>query len=86
MQTTMQVGSAGGWCWFDVWGTLGSIRIVPQYNVKRAPTHGEIVMGEVNQKTRIAYRPASGFVGVDAFVIVNAMTNSERPVTVTVLK
>jgi hypothetical protein len=43
-------------------------------------------MGEVNQKTRIAYRPAAGFIGDDSFVIADKMTNSERPVTVTVVQ
>jgi hypothetical protein len=86
MQTTMRVSSGGGWCWFDVSATMNSIRIVATYTVTRAPAHGEVTMGEVNQKTRIAYRPVAGFVGDDNFVVVNKMTNSERSVAVTIVR
>jgi hypothetical protein len=43
-------------------------------------------MGEVNQNTRIAYKPVSGFIGHDSFVIVDKITNSERPVVITVVQ
>ena len=87
MQTTMRVSSRGGWCWFDVSATFGTIRYVGIYLVTRAPAHGEVLMGEVNnQKARIAYRPVPGFIGDDSFVIVNKTTNSERPVAITVVQ
>lgn len=86
VQTTMRLREDRGWCWFDVTGTNGSLKYVPQYVVARPPAHGEIVMGEINQRARIAYRPTSGFVGNDSFVIVNKMTHSERPVAVTVIR
>jgi hypothetical protein len=86
IQTTIRVSSGGGWCWVDISATMGTIRIVATYSLTHAPAHGEVLMGEVNQKMRIAYRPASGFVGDDSFVIVNRMTNSERPFAVTVVQ
>jgi hypothetical protein len=85
-QTTMRVSSGGGWCWFDLWATKGSFRYVATFTVTRAPVHGEILMGEVNQNTRIAYKPVSGFIGHDSFVIVDKITNSERPVVITVVQ
>jgi hypothetical protein len=86
LQTIMRTSSSGGWCWFDVSATFGSLKYVGSYEVTQAPAHGEILMGEANQKARIAYKPATGFVGEDSFVIVNKMTHSERPVAVTVLR
>lgn len=86
IQTTIRVSSGGGWCWVDISATMGTIRIVATYSLTHAPAHGEVLMGEVNQKMRIAYRPAAGFVGDDSFVIVNRMTNSERPIAVTVIQ
>jgi hypothetical protein len=86
LRTTMRTSNSGGWCWFDVWATFGSLKYVGSYEVTQAPAHGEILMGEANQKARIAYKPASGFVGEDSFVIVNKMTHSQRPVTVTVVR
>jgi hypothetical protein len=38
-----------------------------------------------SQKARIAYKPASSFVGEDSFVMVNKMTHSQRSVVVTVV-
>ena len=86
LQTTMRMSSSGGWCWFDLWATFGSLKYVGSYEVTQAPAHGEILMGEANQRARIAYKPAAGFVGEDSFVIVNKMTNSHRPVAVTVVR
>ena len=86
METRLLASSSGGWCWFDVSATFGSVRYVATYSVTRAPTHGEVLMGEVNQKARIAYKPVSGFTGSDSFVLVNKITHSEMPVAVTVVQ
>jgi hypothetical protein len=86
LPTTMRMSSSGGWCWFDVTATFGSLKYVASYDVTRAPAHGEILMGAANQRARIAYKPAAGFVGEDSFVIVNRMTHSQRLVAVTVVR
>ncbi len=87
MQTTMRVSSSGGWCWLDLWTTMGSITYVGSYLITSPPTHGEILTGEVNRKARIAYKPVPGSSsGNDNFVIVNKMTHSERPVAVTIVQ
>jgi hypothetical protein len=83
-QTTMRMSSSGGWCWIELWAVRGSLKYVPTYEVTHAPTNGAVLMGEVNQKARIAYKPMPGFAGDDSFVIAEAMTHNERPVIVTV--
>jgi len=82
----MRVSNSGGWCWFDVSATYASPRCVATYSVTNGPAHGEVVTGAVDQQARIAYRPAPGFLGGDSFLIVNGTTNSQRPVTVTIVK
>jgi hypothetical protein len=84
-ETKMTVGNDGDWCWFSISGTTGSLFYAPTYRITRAPAHGEVMMGEVNHRARIAYRPAPGFTGEDGFDIANRVTNSERSVTVTVV-
>ena len=86
METRLLASSGGGWCWFDISAPFGSVRYVATYSVTHAPAHGEILMGEVNQKARIAYMPVSGFTGGDSFVLVNEITHSEMPVAVTVVR
>jgi hypothetical protein len=84
--TAIRMRSDGGWCWIDILATTEGLRYTPKYRVAQAPAHGELVMGEVDKKARIAYRPAPGFAGVDTYTLMNTMTNSERVVTVTVSK
>jgi hypothetical protein len=86
MQSTIRVSSNGGWCWIELSATTGSMKYVPTYIVSKIPAHGEILMGEVNGRRRIAFRPVTGFVGDDSFVLVNQVSNSERAVTVTIVK
>jgi hypothetical protein len=83
-ETKMTVGNDGGWCWFSLTATKGSLIYAPTYRVTRAPSHGELMMGEVDHRMRIAYKPVPGFAGEDTFDIANPVTNSERTVTVTV--
>lgn len=84
VQSTIQLNNDGGWCWFDFQGVQGTLRYAPTYRVSAVPTHGELTMGEVNKKTRVAYRPRPGFSGMDEFEIVNTMNNNPRRVIVTV--
>ena len=86
LPSTIRVSSKGGWCWLNMSATTqGGMVYAPMYTVSRAPAHGELLMGEVSQKTRIAYKPTAGFTGNDSFVIVNKTSNSERAVSVTVV-
>ena len=42
-------------------------------------------MGEVDKRTRVAYKPAPGFTGEDTFQIVDKTTASERVFTLTIV-
>jgi len=80
----IEMTNDGGWCWLSMWGTQGSLLYAPTYRVSRPPAHGDLLMGEVNKRRRIAYKPASGFVGEDTYTMVNVMNNLVLVVTVTV--
>ncbi|HEY7579691.1 MAG TPA: hypothetical protein VH855_19035 [Acetobacteraceae bacterium] len=80
------MSSDGGWCWINLWATQGSMQYAPKYRVAQPPAHGELAMGEVDKKARIAYRPVPGFVGQDTYTLMNTMSNSERRVTISVVK
>jgi hypothetical protein len=80
----VEMKNDGGWCWINLFATNGSLQFVPSYHVIKPPAHGELVMGTVDKKARIAYRPVAGFVGVDTYTLMNTTTNSERVVTVSV--
>ena len=78
--TEMKMSKEGGWCW--VRG--GSFQYVATYRVTKAPEHGQFVMGEVNKRTQVAYKPDAGFVGDDQYTLMDTTSNSERLVTVKV--
>ena len=80
----IEMKNDGGWCWINLFATNGSFQFVPSYHVTKPPAHGELVMGALDKKARIAYRPVAGFVGVDTYTLMNTTTNSERVVTVSV--
>jgi len=80
----IEMKNDGGWCWINLSATNGSFQFVPSYHVTKSPAHGELVMGAVDKKARIAYRPVAGFVGVDTYTLMNTTTNSERVVMVSV--
>ena len=84
--TEMKMSNEGGWCWVNLWATRGSFQYVATYRVTKAPDHGQLAMGEVNKRTRVAYKPDAGFVGEDRYTLMDTTSNSQRLVTVTVSK
>jgi hypothetical protein len=82
--TDITMTNDGGWCWMDLSATQGSLQYLPTYQVDKAPAHGQIVMGAVGMKARIAFKPEAGFVGTDTYTLTNTMSHTERVVTVTV--
>src|SRR4051794_3656476 len=66
-------------------GTRGSFQYVATYRVTKAPDHGQLAMGEVNKRTRVAYKPDAGFVGEDRYTLMDTTSNSQRLVAVTVI-
>jgi hypothetical protein len=82
--TDMKMINDGGWCWTDLSATEGSLQYLPTYRVDKAPAHGEVVMGAVGMKARIAFKPEAGFAGTDTYSLMNTLNHSERVVTITV--
>jgi len=81
---TIRMNNKGGWCWLELSATQSGARYVPSYSVPRQPAHGQLMMGQVGQKMRVAYKPTAGFAGNDSFSLVNETTGGERTVSVTV--
>ena len=67
----MTMANDGGWCTaaFTYSMYAGRLPIVAPLRVARPPAHGEAVVGSVGPSMRIAYRPAPGFAGTDAFTV-----------------
>lgn len=84
--TTIRVSSEGGWCWINLAATQGSFQYIPTFRVSQAPTHGEILMGPVGNRARVAYRPVPGFTGDNSYTIIDTMNNAERQVTITAVR
>ena len=84
--TDMTMTNDGGWCWMDLSATQGSLQYLPTYQVDKAPAHGQVVMGAVGMKARIAFKPEAGFVGTDTYTLMNTLNHSEREVTITVAR
>jgi hypothetical protein len=82
--STITMSNDGGWCWLSLWANQGSMRYVPTFRVAQPPAHGQLVMGEVSNRARVAYRPAAGFAGEDRYRIIDTLNNAERAVTITV--
>jgi hypothetical protein len=72
--STIRMSNDGGWCWLSLWATHGSVAYVATFRLAEPPSHGEVLMGEVNKRARVAYKPAPGFTGEDTYTIVDTMT------------
>jgi hypothetical protein len=84
--TDITMSNDGGWCWMDLSATQGSLQYLPTYRVSKAPVHGQVVMGAVGMKARIAFKPEAGFAGSDTYTLMNTLNNSERVVTITITR
>jgi hypothetical protein len=82
--STMTMGNDGGWCWIAVQVTAFGTPSASVLQMRRAPSHGQLLIGRVGERSRVAYRPEPGFVGNDSFTVVNLTFNLERVVNVTV--
>jgi hypothetical protein len=82
--TVIRMTNDGGWCWLDLFAVYASMQYVPTFRVARAPAHGELLMGTVEKRARVAYRPSRDFEGEDSYVLMGTLTNAERVVTITI--
>lgn len=74
-----------GWCWLSLYTIFGGRLMAPHFRVATSPAHGTLLMGEVANRTRVAYRPTPGFRGEDAFEIVDRTNGFVRSVSVAVV-
>ena len=65
----VRMGNDGGWCMLSFEAQWAGIDINGPLDVRTPPAHGEVVVGSLGGRDRIAYRPAPGFTGADAFVV-----------------
>jgi hypothetical protein len=84
--TVIRMTNDGGWCWLDLFAVYASMQYVPTFRVAQAPAHGELLMGAVEKRARVAYRPSKDFVGEDTYVLIGSLTNAERVVTITITR
>ena len=82
---TFNMSNDGGWCWRGSPAQLGSTLYAPTFRITSSPAHGELRMGEATKNlTRIAYKPAPGFIGVDTFTLTESVTAWQIIATITV--
>ena len=79
------VGNDGGWCTIQAEAQWERQVYTADLQVTQPPAHGGVVVGSVNGKLRIAYRPAPNYVGPDGFrVALGGPTPWDIPVSVAV--
>lgn len=84
-KATIAMANDGGWCQIAFEHDWGGRPAQEPLTVTTPPAHGEAIVGSVGVSLRIAYRPAAGFVGSDAFIVhLTAPDPWDIPVTVTV--
>jgi hypothetical protein len=67
---SIAMGNDGGWCSIAYQAQMpNGAPTVADASVTRPPGHGEAMVGTLNGLLRIAYRPAPGFTGPDAFTV-----------------
>ena len=65
----IRMGNDGGWCMIGFNVQWAGIDVDAPLSVRTPPAHGEVMVGSLAGRDRIAYRPAPGFTGSDAFSV-----------------
>ena len=84
---TIEMSNDGGWCWFGFAVFLngpGAGGSPASLQVNNAPAHGQVTITRMQQSTRVAYKPDSGFTGDDTFSFTDRTTGLVRRVYVSV--
>jgi len=77
------MGNDGGWCSIGYQTQMpNGAPSVSEASVTKPPGHGEAMVGTLNGRLRIAYRPAPGFTGRDEFTV---NLHSPLPYTIPVM-
>jgi hypothetical protein len=82
---TIKMDNDGGWCWRGVQSRFGSQTYAPTFRITSPPAHGNLQIGEVTEdRTRIAYKPAPGFIGADTFTLTESTRGWQIIATITI--
>jgi hypothetical protein len=84
---TIEMSNDGGWCWFGYSVFLrgpGGGASAAYLRINNTPAHGQVTITRMQQSTRVAYKPDSGFTGADAFSFSDRTTGMVRRVDVSV--
>jgi hypothetical protein len=71
----------GGWCSIQHKFAYEGLVLTAPMTLTVPPRHGEVVLGSLQEELRLAYRPAPGYAGPDAF---EARLDSPVPETIPV--
>ena len=67
---TIRTGNDGGWCAIRFsYAVRGQIPVIAPLDLGTPPEHGQVALGTLNGRMRIAYRPAPGYAGPDRFTV-----------------
>src|ERR1700722_937897 len=72
-QGTITMVNDGNWCWIDLSMHTRGVYVVAGVTVTQPPRNGTVMSGGVDTspgpRTRLAYKPATGFAGPDTFSV-----------------
>jgi hypothetical protein len=71
-----------GWCWITIRFRANKEPYIPPVSVTSPPAHGTVQIDTVDQRVRIAYRPAAGFVGSDDFEVRATLPDNTFPIPI----
>ena len=78
----------GQWCWVNSTYTRNNIHMSGHdvtLSQSNTPKHGQVLIGDMpNFGVRVAYKPASGFVGTDNFTVHYGIIDCDLTFAVTV--
>lgn len=82
---SIQMRNDGGWCSIRHQFNFNGALSTPEMTMLDPPAHGQVVLGALEGRIRLAYQPAPGFSGTDQFrVRLHSPIPEEIPVGVVV--
>ena len=83
---SIQMRNDGGWCSIRHQFNFNGAISTPEMTMLDPPSHGEVVLGALEGRIRLAYQPKPGFIGTDQFrVRLHSPIPEEIPVRVVVI-
>lgn len=66
---TIAMSADGGWCWVQFASVIRTLKFTPEATLGALPAHGQAEVARMADRVSVAYRPAPGFTGSDAFEV-----------------